>query len=67
MQASQSMSRPSKWLKQARNLVLAEVTRGWILILCMEAFCVGPRGWESGFGDPEDANEVAERLGIGSA
>lgn len=45
------MSRLSWWLKQARNLVPAEITRSRILISCTKAFCIGPRGWKSESGE----------------
>lgn len=38
------MSRLSWWLKQARNLVPAEITRGWILISPTKPFGIG---WKS--------------------
>lgn len=62
------MSRLSWWLKQARNLVLAEITRGWILISCTKTFCIGPRGWKSESGEirgcKKSSRETCKRMNV---
>lgn len=60
------MSRLSWWLKQARNLVPAEITRGRILIACTKAFCIGHKGWKSESGEirgcKNRSREVSKRV-----
>lgn len=61
MQSSQSMSRLYWWLKQARNLVLAEITRGWILISWSRAFCIGLREWKQHLEKSEGAKKSSRK------
>lgn len=68
VKASQSMSRLYQWVKQARNLIPAEITRGRILILCSRAFCIGPRGWKSESGEirgcKKSSREACKRVNV---